>query len=105
MPNLIVTTREGEQIELSGYAGMTVMEVIKEGGIDELLATCGGCCSCATCHVHVDPAFLDRLPPMSGDENDLLDATADRDTTSRLSCQIRFGPELDGLCVRIAAEN
>ncbi|MEH3123310.1 MAG: 2Fe-2S iron-sulfur cluster-binding protein [Sphingomonas phyllosphaerae] len=105
MAKLIVETRNGEERELEGQAGFSVMEVIRDGGIDEVLALCGGCCSCATCHVHVDPAFADKLPPMSEDENDLLDAAADRDATSRLSCQIEFGPALDGLRVRIAAED
>jgi 2Fe-2S ferredoxin len=105
MPTLIVTTREGEERHLQGEAGLSVMEVIRDGGIDELLALCGGCCSCATCHVHVDPAFLDKLPEMGPDEDDLLDSTSDRDATSRLSCQIGFGPALDGMRVRIAAED
>lgn len=105
MPTLIVTTREGEERTLTGEAGLSVMEVIRDGGIDELLALCGGCCSCATCHVHVDPAFLDKLPAMGPDEDDLLDSTADRDATSRLSCQVPFGDDLDGLRVRIAAED
>ncbi len=105
MPTLIVTTREGEERELNGEAGLSVMEVIRDGGIDELLALCGGCCSCATCHVHVDPAFADLLPKMSPDEDDLLESTADRDATSRLSCQIPFTEALDGLRVRIAEED
>ena len=105
MPKLIVVTREGEERELSGEAGLSVMEVIRDGGIDELLALCGGCCSCATCHVHVDPAFLDKLPPMGADEDDLLESSSDRTETSRLSCQVPFGPALDGLKVTIAAED
>lgn len=105
MPKLIVVTREGEERELDGDAGLSVMEVIRDGGVDELLALCGGCCSCATCHVHVDSAFADRLAPMSEDEDDLLDSASDRDATSRLSCQVPFGPALDGLRVRIAAED
>ena len=105
MAKLIVETREGDERMLEGEAGLSVMEVIRNGDVDELLALCGGCCSCATCHVHVDPAFLDRLPPMSLDENDLLDSSSDRDATSRLSCQVTFGPELDGLRVKIAAED
>ena len=91
--------------ELDGEAGLSVMEVIRDGGIDELLALCGGCLSCATCHVHVDPAFLDRLPAMDRDEDELLDAVDDRLPTSRLSCQIPFGPALDGLHVTIAADD
>lgn len=105
MPKLIVVTREGEEREVEGETGLSVMEVIRDNGFDELLALCGGCCSCATCHVHVDPEFADKLPPMSEDENDLLDSSSDRDGRSRLSCQIQFGPALDGLKVTIAAED
>ncbi|WP_242097109.1 2Fe-2S iron-sulfur cluster-binding protein [Sphingomonas sp. CROZ-RG-20F-R02-07] len=104
MPQLTVITREGEERTLDGEAGLSVMEVIREGGIDELLALCGGNCSCATCHVHVDPAWLDRLPAMGPDEDDLLDSVDDRDATSRLSCQIPFEDSLGGLIVTIAAE-
>jgi len=105
MPKLIVVTREGEEKQIEGETGLSVMEVIRDAGIDELLALCGGCCSCATCHVHVDPAFADRLPAMSEDENDLLDSSDDRDETSRLSCQIPFEDDLDGMRVTIAAED
>ncbi|URW76024.1 2Fe-2S iron-sulfur cluster-binding protein [Sphingomonas donggukensis] len=105
MPTLIVTTREGEERSVEGEAGLSVMEVIRDNGFDELLALCGGCCSCATCHVHIDPEFAAKLKSMSEDENDLLDSSADRDETSRLSCQIEFTDALDGLRVRIAAED
>ncbi|KQM73873.1 MULTISPECIES: 2Fe-2S iron-sulfur cluster-binding protein [unclassified Sphingomonas] len=105
MPKLIVVTREGEEREIMGDAGLSVMEVIRDAGIDEILALCGGCCSCATCHVHVDPDFAAKLKPMSEDENDLLDSTSDRDEFSRLSCQIDMTDALDGLKVRIAAED
>jgi ferredoxin, 2Fe-2S len=105
MPLLTVITREGEERTLNGEAGLSVMEVIRDGGIDELLALCGGCCSCATCHVHVDEAWVGKLPPMGPDEDDLLDSTSDRDARSRLSCQLPFGPELDGMRVTIAAED
>jgi len=105
MPKLIVVTRNGEEREVTGEAGLSVMEVIRENGFDELLALCGGCCSCATCHVHVDPEFAAKLPKMSEDENDLLDCSSDRDDRSRLSCQIRFSDALDGLRVTIAAED
>lgn len=105
MPKLTVNTREGDEREIEGEVGLSVMELIRDAGIDELLALCGGCCSCATCHVHVDPAFVDKLPPMTSDEDDLLDSTSDRDATSRLSCQVPFSAALDGLRVTIAAED
>ena len=105
MPKLIVTNRAGEETEVEVGQGLTVMEAIRDNGFDELLALCGGCCSCATCHVHVDPEFLDRLPKMTEDEDDLLDSSSDRDANSRLGCQIPFTDALDGLRVRIAAED
>jgi len=105
MPKLIVVTREGEERVIMGEAGLSVMEVIRDAGVDELLALCGGCCSCATCHVHVDPEFAAKLSKMSEDENDLLDSSSDRNEYSRLSCQVEFGDALDGMKVTIAAED
>jgi ferredoxin, 2Fe-2S len=105
MPTLIVTTRDGAVKELNGDVGLSVMEIIRDGGVDELLALCGGCCSCATCHVYVDAAFADKVAPMGEDENDLLDSSDHRGETSRLSCQIPFTADLDGLKVTIAAED
>lgn len=104
MATLIVTTREGETRELASTSGQSVMEIIRDAGIDELLALCGGCLSCATCHVIVDPADLDRLSPMTSDENDLLESTDHRQPASRLSCQIAFDDTLDRLHVTIAPD-
>ncbi|MCC7393794.1 MAG: 2Fe-2S iron-sulfur cluster binding domain-containing protein [Sphingomonadaceae bacterium] len=105
MAKLIVVTRDGTEKVIEGDTGLSVMENIRDAGFDELLALCGGCCSCATCHVHLDDGFANDLPPMSEDENDLLDSSAFRNETSRLSCQIRFSEALDGLRVTIAPED
>lgn len=105
MPKLIVVNRDGEETTVDADNGLTVMEVIRDNGFDELLALCGGCCSCATCHVHVDPDFAAKLPEMDEDENDLLESSDHRDERSRLSCQIPFDDELDGLKVMIAQED
>ena len=105
MPKLVVVTREGEESVFEAEPGLSVMEIIRDNGVDELLALCGGCCSCATCHVFVDPAFAALLPDMSDDENDLLDSSDHRDDRSRLSCQIAMTDELDGLIVTIAPED
>ena len=105
MPKLVVVTREGEESVFEADVGLSVMEVIRDNGVDELLALCGGCCSCATCHVYVDPAFTGLLPDMSDDENDLLDSSDQRTDQSRLSCQIAMTDELDGLIVTIAPED
>ena len=105
MADLIIVTRDGEERTVEGRAGWSVMENIRDNGFDELLALCGGCCSCATCHVHVDEKWLDSLGPMGPDEDDLLDSSDHRRPNSRLSCQIEFGPALDGLRVQIAPED
>ena len=105
MAKLIVTTRDGTEHEVEGQAGLSVMEIIRDAGFDELLALCGGCCSCATCHVHVDPAFAGKVEPMGEDENDLLESSDHRNESSRLSCQIPFNDALDGLRVMIAQED
>jgi len=105
MPGLIVTSREGVTREVQGEVGLSVMEVIRENGFDELAALCGGSCSCATCHVHVAPEWLARLPALGSDEDDLLDSSSDRDAFSRLACQLPMTEALDGLGVTIAAED
>ena len=102
---LIVSDRAGTAHELDAEPGLTVMEIIRDNGLDELLALCGGCCSCATCHIHVDMDFTDRLSPISEDESDLLDSSSFREETSRLSCQLTFHAALDGLRVAIAPDD
>lgn len=105
MPSLIVVDRNGNEKTVSGDAGLSVMEVIRDNGFDELLALCGGCCSCATCHVHVDGAWTEKVGAPSEDESDLLDSSDFRQENSRLSCQIQLSDELDGLKVTIAPED
>lgn len=105
MPTLVVVDRRGQEKAVEGDAGMSVMEVIRDNGFEELLALCGGSCSCATCHVYVDPAWTDLVGGPHEDEADLLDSSDHRRENSRLSCQIRFTDELDGLKVTIAPED
>ena len=105
MHYLMVTDREGVEAQVEAELGRSVMEIIRDTGYDELMALCGGCCSCATCHVYAASVFADLLPPMSEDENDLLDSSEHRTNQSRLSCQVRFSAALDGLAVRVAPED
>jgi len=105
MPKLVVTNREGETSEIEVEDGLTVMEAVRDNGFDELLALCGGCCSCATCHVFIDDNAGATLPEMSEDEDDLLESSDHRKENSRLSCQIPLTPELSGLKVTIAPED
>ena len=105
MPQIVVVNQAGDEREVEAQTGRSVMEVIRDNGFDELLALCGGCCSCATCHVYVDPAFADKLPAISEDESDLLDSSDHRTENSRLSCQISVTDDLAGLKVTIAPED
>lgn len=105
MPTITVIDRSGASRQVEAEDGLTLMEVIRDNGFDELLALCGGCCSCATCHVHIDPAYKDKVPPMGEDEDDLLESTDDRDDNSRLSCQIPVSDAIEGLTVTIAQED
>ena len=105
MSRLKIVTREGEALAIDAQPGLSVMENIRDSGIDELLALCGGCRSCATCHVYVDPEYLAKTGLISEDEDELLNGSDHRQANSRLSCQIEFSDELDGLLVTIAPEH
>lgn len=105
MPQIIVTDREGGERTIDATSGISVMENIRDAGVDELLALCGGSCSCATCHVYVDERFKAQVGAPNEDEADLLDSSDHRQPTSRLSCQIVFDDALDGLRVTIAPED
>lgn len=103
MPMIMVTDREGAEHEVEAKPGMKVMEILRELEYG-VAATCGGMCSCATCHVYVDPTWESQLPATMSDERDLLSELTQTKQQSRLSCQIVFTPALDGLRVRIAPD-
>jgi 2Fe-2S ferredoxin len=105
MPEIIVTRRDGATSTLTVNTGITLMEALRDGGYDELLALCGGCCSCATCHVYIDPEFADKLPPLGSDEDELLESSSHRQPNSRLSCQIKLTSEIPSLKTTIAPED
>ncbi len=88
---------DGTRHALVGESGQSLMRVATDAGLDGIKADCGGCLSCATCHVIVDPVWAARLPPPSSDEDAMLEMTAAaRQPTSRLSCQIVLSEGLDG---------
>src|SRR5688500_12751572 len=105
MPKLIVVDRSGSEKEVDATAGLSVMENIRDAGFDELLALCGGCCSCATCHVIVDDAWTTAVGAPGDDEDALLESSSHRTAASRLSCQIEMRDKLAGLRVTIAPED
>ena len=102
MPTITFIDQDGNQREIEAEAGSTVMETAINSDVPGILATCGGSCSCATCHVYVDDAFAGLLPPPDEMESALLDAVAaERQPNSRLSCQLSVTAAFDGLRVRI----
>ena len=98
---LTVIDRTGARHVVEGLDGWRVMEIIRDQGLP-IKAECGGACACATCHVYVDAAWLDKLVPASDEEIDRLDEAFEVRGDSRLSCQILMRPELDGLVVALA---
>ena len=100
---IIVTDREGSVQEAEGESGLKLMEAIRDLD-DSVDAICGGLCSCATCHVYVGSEWLGRLPAIEDDEEELLDSLENRQSNSRLSCQIELTPELDGITLTVGPE-
>jgi len=102
---LTIVTRDGSEQDITAEPGVTLMEAIRDAGVDELLALCGGCLSCATCHVFVDQSLADKLPLRSEDEHDLLEGSEFFEERSRLSCQIPVDEALDGARIELAPED
>lgn len=89
----------GDAHEVDARGGMSIMEAAVQNDIEGIEAECGGGCSCGTCHVFVDDAWVDRLPPRSAVETDMLSAVEGSRPQSRLTCQIMVNESLDGLVV------
>ena len=103
MSNIIVKDRNGNIEKISANSGMTLMEIIRDAGMD-IEAACGGCCACATCHLYVDNDWLSKLNAKEDDEESMLDQAFNVKDNSRLGCQIEFNDELDGIKVELAPE-
>lgn len=103
--NISIINREGSERSLVVTKGISLMECLRDAGFDDLLALCGGCCSCATCHVFVEAGPDGLSAPQLDDENDLLDSSDHRQANSRLSCQIILSDEHEGISVRVAPED
>lgn len=103
MPEVTYHHADGTSDVVNAPAGTSVMRAAVAHGVTGIIGECGGQAMCATCHVYVRPAFLERLPPISDDEDEMLDAAAaPRDEQrSRLGCQLRLEDDLDGLHVDV----
>jgi ferredoxin, 2Fe-2S len=104
MPKITYIEHDGNERTVDAEVGSTVMETAIRNSVPGIVAECGGACSCATCHVHVDEAWSEKVGPPSPMEEDMLDFAFDVRPTSRLSCQIKVSDALDGLIVRTPAQ-
>ncbi|WP_042886181.1 2Fe-2S iron-sulfur cluster-binding protein [Cupriavidus necator] len=102
MPTITYVLKDGSRKEVASASGKTLMEVAIANNVRGIDAECGGCCSCATCHVYIDASWADRMPAPDEMEDELLEGVAaERQPASRLSCQIVVTDALDGLVVRV----
>ena len=105
MARMTVVDRDGKSHDIEAKPGLKLMEILRELDYG-VAAICGGLCSCATCHVYVDPAWVARLPKKQSDEQELLTELSDYEAeTSRLSCQVEFTEALSGIKVTIAPDS
>jgi 2Fe-2S ferredoxin len=91
----------GNEYEVEVAEGNSIMQGAIDNGIDGILAECGGACSCATCHVYVDEAWLSKIPTADDMEEAMVECVLEPKDNSRLSCQIKVTVELEGLVVRL----
>ncbi len=103
MPLLKIVDRDGKEHEVEAKTGLKVMETLRELDYG-VAAICGGMCSCATCHIYVDPDWVDKLPTAMSDERELLAELSQFKPNSRLSCQVELTDALTGLRVLIAPD-
>ncbi len=103
MPKITFVQHTGESQVVDAPVGRSVMEAATGDMIRGIIGECGGCCSCATCHVYVDEAWFGRLTPGDETERAMLEGAVEPGPLSRLSCQIKLTDELDGLVVSIPA--
>jgi 2Fe-2S ferredoxin len=102
MPSFTLISPDGRSTTLRGDDGHSVMQTAVSQGVPGIVGECGGSAMCATCHVYVEPAWLDKLDPMLATEAEMLECTSsERRPESRLSCQIKLSAKLDGLVLRL----
>ena len=101
MTKLTIVAFDGTRFDIEAESGSTVMENAVRNSVPGIEAECGGACACATCHVYVDEAWTEKVGPPAPMEEDMLDFAFEVKPTSRLSCQIKIKPELDGLVVNV----
>jgi ferredoxin, 2Fe-2S len=100
-----VTNSHGDELDIEFFPGDTLMQTLVGAGVSDVLALCGGVCSCATCHVYLDSGITSAIPSADGEEIDLLEMLEARRENSRLSCQVRLTEDCDGKRVIVAEQS
>jgi len=105
MPKIQVTDLSGKVSSLKAVSGNTLMENLRDNGYEDILAICGGVCSCSSCHVYIEGEWMEKLDPMREDEHQLVSSTSHYQPNSRLSCQIVVNDDMEGMRVAIAHQD
>jgi 2Fe-2S ferredoxin len=105
MPEIVFADPAGERHRIACELGTSLMRAALNAAVPGIIAECGGCMTCGTCHVHVETKFFEHLPPPSANEAAMLEMLIGRDSSSRLSCQIRVSAGLDGMTVKVSGHN
>ena len=103
MGTIKVKDRNHKLHQLKAEQGSTIMEIIRDAGLD-IEAACGGCCACATCHVYISPEWIKKLKQMDDDEESMLDQAFHVNNNSRLGCQLEYLDDLNGMELTLAPE-
>ena len=103
MGRIKVKDRQDKLHQLNAAKGLTIMEIIRDAGLD-IEAACGGCCACATCHIYISPVWITKLKQIDDDEESMLDQAFHVTKNSRLGCQLEYSDDLNGMELTLAPE-
>jgi 2Fe-2S ferredoxin len=101
MPKVTYIEFNGDEHVVNIDPGISVMEGAVNNNVGGIIAECRGACSCATCHVYVDPSWVSRIGEKSDTEASMLECVCDPQPNSRLACQLKVTEQLEGLVVRL----
>lgn len=101
MTKITYVEHNGTKHEVEAEAGSTLMDVAVQNGVPGIDADCGGACACATCHVYIDTDWSDKLNEKGEMEEQMLELAENYQDTSRLACQVKVTPDMDGILVNM----
>lgn len=105
MAKIYITDRSGTETEVTVEEGTSIMEAARDNSVGDIMALCGGCCACATCHVYIEGEWAAKVGGPGDTESILLESSCHMMPNSRLGCQVQITSQLDGLRITVAPEN